>query len=72
MKDQNRENFQYKGDIDTSNPEEVKYWTNKWNISSQLLTGAIKASGSNQVVVIEEYIENRKRRVKRPRYIAQL
>lgn len=65
-------NFQYKSEVETTDPLEVKYWTKKWNISSQQLVGAIKATGSNSVLVLEEYLFNRKTRNRRPRFITQL
>lgn len=65
-------NFQYKSEVETNDPLEVKYWTRKWNISSQQLVGAIKATGSNSVLVLEEYLFNRKTRNRRPRFITQL
>lgn len=65
-------NFQYKSEVETTDPQEVKYWTKKWNISSQQLVGAIKATGSNSVLVLEEYLFNRKTRNRRPRFITQL
>ncbi len=65
-------NYQYKAIVETNDPEEVKYWTRKWNISSQQLVGAIKATGSNSVLVIADYLFDRKNRKRRPRFISQL
>ncbi len=65
-------NFHYKSTVETSDPLEVKHWMKKWNVSSQQLVGAIKATGSNSVAVIDEYLFNRKTRKRRPRYISQL
>lgn len=64
--------FHYKSDIDTSNTDEVKYHTSRLNISSQQLVGAIRATGSNNVAIIEEYLFNKKQKTKRPRFIQQL
>jgi len=64
--------IQYNERVNTSNKSEVKYWTSKFNISSQQLVGAIKATRSNSIVVIEEYLFERKNRVRRPRYINQV
>lgn len=64
--------FQYKADINTTNPDELKYWTSKWNVSPQQIVGAVRATKSSSVTVIEEYLFNRKTRNRRPRYIGQL
>jgi hypothetical protein len=72
MKNRTPVDFQYQAEINTSNPDEVLYWTRRWNVSSQQLVGAIKATQSNSVVVIEEYLANRKFRKRRPRFITQL
>jgi hypothetical protein len=64
--------IQYNGTVNTGNKSEVKYWTSKFNVSPQQLVGAIKATKSNRIVVIEEYIFERKNRLRRPRYIAQI
>jgi len=66
------ESFQYKSQIDTSVKKEVKYWTKKWNVSPQQLNGAIKATGSTNVTKVEEYINQLKFRVRRPRFIKNL
>jgi hypothetical protein len=72
MKNRPSPDFQYQAEINTSNPEEVLYWTKRWNVSSQQLVGAVKATQSNSVVLIEEYLANRKFRKRRPRFISQL
>ncbi len=72
MKNNSSSDYQYKADVDTSNAAEVKYWTNRWNISPQQLTGAIRATKSTSVIVIDEYLFNRKNRPRRPRFINQL
>ncbi|MGZ5255298.1 MAG: DUF3606 domain-containing protein [Flavitalea sp.] len=64
--------FQYKSTVELTDAEEVKFWKRKWNVSSQQLVGAIKATGSNSVLVIDEYLFNRKTRNRRPRFITQL
>jgi|GEM_PF-6404432 len=64
--------YHYKNTIDTSNRDEVKYHTSKWNISPQQLVGAIRATGSKNVAIIEEYLFNKKQKPKRPRFIQQL
>jgi hypothetical protein len=65
-------NFQYKSTVELTDPEEVKFWKRKWNVSSQQLVGAIKATGTNSVLIIDEYLFNRKTRNRRPRFITQL
>lgn len=72
MKQLNDTSYYYKMLIDTTNPEEVKYHTSRLGISSQQLVGAIRATGSNNVALIEEYLINKKQRIKRPRFIQQL
>ena len=64
--------YQYSSLIDTTDRNAVKYWTSKWNVSPQQLVGAVKATGSNSLVVVKEYLDNRKFKKKRPRYIGQL
>jgi hypothetical protein len=64
--------IQYKGSVDISDKSEVKYWTSNLNVSSQQLVGAIKATGSNSIEVIREYLFERKTRVRRPRFIIQV
>lgn len=65
-------NFQYKSTVELTDPEEVQFWKRKWNVSSQQLVGAIKATGSNSVLIIDEYLFSRKTRNRRPRFITQL
>ncbi len=72
MKSENTQEYKYKSEIDQSDSLEMKYWATRWNVPSQLLVGAIRATGTNKVIAIEEYIDERRRRVKRPRYISQL
>ena len=64
--------IQYKSSVDISDKSEVKYWTSNLNVSSQQLVGAIKATGSNSIEVIREYLFERKTRVRRPRFIIQV
>jgi hypothetical protein len=64
--------IQYNGTVNTADKSEVKYWTTKLNVSSQQLVGAIKATGSHSIAVIEEYLFQRRNRVRRPRFIAQV
>lgn len=64
--------IQYNGTINTNDKAEMKYWTTKFNVSPQQLVGAIKATGSNSVGVIDEYLFNRRNRKKRPRFIVQV
>ena len=64
--------IQYNGTINTNDKAVMKYWTSKFNVSPQQLVGAIKATGSHSVVVIEEYLFNRRNRIRRPRFIVQV
>ena len=73
MNDQNANTqYQFSAFIDTADRNAVKYWTSKWNVSPQQLVGAVRATGSNSLVVVKEYLDNRKFKKKRPRYISQL
>ena len=42
--------------IDLGKPQEVTYWSKKWEISSPQLYKAYKELGSNNVVKIEMYL----------------
>jgi hypothetical protein len=64
--------IQYNGTVNTADKSVVKYWTRKLNVSSQQLVGAIKATGSKNIAVIEEYLFQRRNRVRRPRFITQV
>lgn len=45
--------------ISTSESYEVKYWSDKFGISHQQLIGAIRATGSNSVKKVEEYLKKK-------------
>lgn len=47
-------------EINSSQPYEVKYEAEKLGVSVQQITGAKRATGSNDRKVIEEYIKNKK------------
>ena len=55
--DKNKKDYRDKSRINTSEPYEVKYWTEKWDISTQQLVGAKKATDSTSVKKIEEYLK---------------
>ena len=40
-------------------PSQLTYWTGQWQISSQQLQLAIKATGSNSVREIKEYLRSK-------------
>ena len=40
-------------------PSQLTYWTGQWQISSQQLQQAIKATGSNSVKEIKEYLRSK-------------
>jgi len=44
--------------INTNEPYEVEYWTKKWDISTQQLIGAKKATDSTSVKKIEKYLKD--------------
>ncbi|HEX9979438.1 MAG TPA: DUF3606 domain-containing protein [Flavobacterium sp.] len=45
--------------VNMSEAYEVQYWKEKWNISSQQLSGAIRAAGSANVKKIEAYLREK-------------
>ena len=45
--------------INMNEAYEVQYWKDKWNISSQQLSGAIRAAGSASVKKIETYLKEK-------------
>jgi len=53
----NKKGYQDRSKISTSESYEVQYWTKKWDISHQQLTGAMRATESNSVKKIEEYLK---------------
>ena len=46
--------------ISTSEDYEVRYWSEKFGVSSQELIDAVKASGSNSPDKVEAYLKVRK------------
>ncbi|MBL7819463.1 MAG: DUF3606 domain-containing protein [Saprospiraceae bacterium] len=56
--DKSKRGYQDRTRINTKEPYEVDYWTKKWNISSQQLNGAIKATDSTSVKKIEKYLRD--------------
>jgi|LakMenEpi03Aug12_release.lakeMendotaPanAssembly.Ray.scaffolds.fasta_scaffold4108721_1 hypothetical protein len=59
--DKTKKDYRDKTRINTSEPYEVAYWTKKWDISSQQLTGAIRATDSTSVKKVEEYLKKNKK-----------
>ena len=45
--------------VSGSETYEVDYFKKKMNVSSQAVTGAIRAAGSNERKVLEEYLKKR-------------
>ncbi|HUR09854.1 MAG TPA: DUF3606 domain-containing protein [Flavitalea sp.] len=45
--------------INLGKPQEVTYWSKKWEISSPQLYQAFKESGSNSVIKIETYLRQK-------------
>lgn len=45
--------------INISHANELEYFTYKWKISQSLLKEAIKKSGSNAVIAVENYLRSR-------------
>jgi len=46
--------------ISTSEDYEVRYWSEKFGVSKEELTDAVKASGSNSPEKVEAYLKGRK------------
>jgi hypothetical protein len=46
--------------INTSEPYEIDYWTEKWEITPAQLAKAIKSVASTSVKKVEEYLKNNK------------
>lgn len=57
--DKNKRTYQDRARINTHEAYEVSYWTKKWHISSQQLRGAIRATESNGVKRVEEYLKQK-------------
>lgn len=47
--DKNKKGYQDKSKINTKEKYEMDYWKKELNVSSQQITGAVKAIGSNSV-----------------------
>lgn len=46
--------------INTGEKYEMQYWKDKFNVSSQQLTGAVRAVG-NKATEVEKYLKNKKK-----------
>lgn len=57
--DKTKRDYRDKSRINTSEPYEVQYWTEKWKISRQQLVGAARATGSSGVKTIEKYLKDK-------------
>lgn len=53
----NKKDYRDRTKINTSEKYEVYYWKTKWNISSQQLVGAVRATQSNSVKKVEAYLK---------------
>lgn len=43
----------------SSQPHEIEYWTDKWDITHQQLSGAKRATDSTSVKKIESYLKDK-------------
>lgn len=59
--DKSKKDYRDRSRINTNEKYEVEYWTGKWNISPQQLTGAVRDTGSTSVKEIEAYLRKNKR-----------
>ena len=55
--DKSKKGYQDRSKINTKETYEVSYWTKKWDITPQQLTGAIRATDSTSVKKVEEYLK---------------
>lgn len=55
----NKKDYRDRTKINTSESYEVAYWKGKWNISSQQLVGAVRATKSNSVKQVEAYLKKK-------------
>lgn len=55
----NKKDYRDRTKINTHESYEISYWKTKWKISSQQLTGAIRATRSNQVKKVEAYLKQK-------------
>jgi|GEM_PF-767611 len=44
--------------------EEVNYWANRWGVSRESIKSAVKASRSNNISAVENYLLKNKKLVK--------
>jgi hypothetical protein len=56
--DKTKKDYRDRTRINMKEPYEVTYWKEKWDISSQQLNGAIKATQSVSVKKIEKYLKD--------------
>lgn len=56
----NKKDYRDRTRINKNEPYEIDYWTNKWDISTQQLLGAMRATDSTSVKKIEEYIKEKR------------
>lgn len=55
----NLKDYRDRSKINTHEKYEMQYWTQKWNISSQQLVGAVKATESSSVKKVEAYLKKK-------------
>lgn len=60
MSDDRSKEYREKSTVDTSEKWERDYWTDKWGISDQQLSEAIKETGSRDVETLEKYLINKR------------
>jgi Protein of unknown function (DUF3606) len=57
--DKTKKDYRDKTRINKNEPYEVTYFKEKWDISTQQLLGALKATDSTSVKKVEEYLKEK-------------
>lgn len=53
-----KKGYQDDAKVDTKDPNEMAYRKKQWGVSTQQITGAVKAVGSSGVKKIEKYLKD--------------
>jgi len=59
--DKNKKGAQDRSKVSGSENYEVQYFKDKMGVSSQAVTGAIRATGSNDRKVLEKYLKDKQK-----------
>ena len=61
MSDDRSKEYREKSTVNTNVKWERDYWTDKWGITDEQLSEAIRVTGSHDVDILEKYLINKKR-----------